>query len=233
MTALYVLAVLAGLFLALVFMPIVYKTRAQLDGEATAKVWAAYFICYFAYEYTQGRSLYTLRLAGIKINLAKKAKHATQTKAKKPTEDAEKQAANPKDTKDVKKSNAKSGKKSGEKSIISLLTSPNLKTMISLAFKCLKKYKRVLTPWRISAEGVVGTGDPYTTGLLLGAYEAGAGMLRLRDRVRFAGDFEQAVFKADVNAYGYFTLAGLVRPLIWLLWQKPIRDEIKNIIWKK
>jgi hypothetical protein len=110
----------------------------------------------------------------------------------------------------------------------SLLTYPNLKIIMGLFYRCLKKYAKILLPKRFNLQGVVGTGDPYYTGLLLGAYEAVAGCFRFRQRVRLTGDFYNRVCNIDLNVSGHISIAAALWPMLWLYLHKPVRVIIKQ-----
>jgi hypothetical protein len=100
--------------------------------------------------------------------------------------------------------------------------------MIGLFFQWFKQNIKTLVPKKFSVEGTAGTGAPYYTGLVLGGYEALAGFFNLRERIRFTPDFEQAVFTVKLNASGYISLAGALRPTIRLCMKKPVRRVIKG-----
>jgi hypothetical protein len=113
-----------------------------------------------------------------------------------------------------------------------LLTLPDHKFIMGLFWQWFKKVGHVILPRNIRAEGVFGTGDPFYTGLLAGAYEATVGMLNLREKIRLCGDFDRSVLELSVDVSGRMSLIQIIRPTIWLILQKPVRKFIKEYIKK-
>jgi hypothetical protein len=99
---------------------------------------------------------------------------------------------------------------------------------MELLWKWFKKFSHVILPKRMQVSGTFGTGDPFYTGLLLGFYEASAGVLGLRDKIRLEGDFEQAVFTCSARLSGHISPVRMLIPTVWLALQKPVRDIFKK-----
>jgi len=112
------------------------------------------------------------------------------------------------------------------------LTYPHRKTIINLGVSALKKLLKVAKPKKFEISGVVGFDDPSHTGLFIGAYEAIAGALMVRQNVRLAGDFsaEGIVFKIDAFAKGRANMARLAWPVLWFALQKPVRGLIWGML---
>jgi hypothetical protein len=115
---------------------------------------------------------------------------------------------------------------SGFNKLKNILTYPELKTIISLTLKCLKKTTKTLLPKRLDIFGTVGFADPAATGMFIGFYETVAGLLSLRDKIRLYADFAEPGIKAKVSLAGSISIARLLRPVVWLVCKKPIRRFI-------
>jgi len=113
-----------------------------------------------------------------------------------------------------------------------ILTYPDLKTIIGLAFQCLHKFVKALKPKKLDISGVVGFDDPATTGWFMGAYEAAAGVTGLRPHVRLLGSYHEKALRLDIHAHGRFRVIRLFTPFIWLYFKKPIRTLIHALLKK-
>ena len=114
-----------------------------------------------------------------------------------------------------------------------ILTYPDLKIIIGLGLRFLKKYINALKPKRLDISGVVGFDDPATTGWAMGAYEAAAGITGLRPHVRLLGSYHEKALRLDIKAHGRTRLGRLIWPFIWLYLQKPIRRLIHKHLLRK
>jgi len=119
------------------------------------------------------------------------------------------------------------------KQVKAVLTYPDLKTIIGLAFQCLHKFVKALKPKRLDISGVVGFDDPAATGWFMGAYEAATGVTGLRPYIRLLGSYHEKALRLDIVTYGRFRLGRLFTPFIWLYLKKPIRNLIHNHLLRK
>lgn len=105
-----------------------------------------------------------------------------------------------------------------------VLTNLDKKSIISLGIILLKKLFRQLAPRQFFLSGVVGFGNPGTTGLFLGACQA---VLGKSESIHLQGDFCESRFEMVLKMNGYFSIASLLWPCIWFYFQKPVRDAVK------
>jgi hypothetical protein len=227
MIILWVLLILIGLPVVMAFIPVFYKADAAYDKGLYTHIRIIYLLFYLKLTYDKGRFDLTVRFAGLRL--------------KKIHKKAAKQAAAPLLTADksencgaIPQRHKKSGFFRKNKAITRwknkgpLLTSPNLKIMIGLFMQWLVKFAKTLMPKKIKVNGIIGTGDPYYTGLLLGFYEAVAGCLRIRENVCLTADFNQPVLSVSLAASGHMSFAELIWPTLWICLQKPMRKIIKG-----
>jgi hypothetical protein len=102
------------------------------------------------------------------------------------------------------------------------LTLIDLKIIIDILIRYIKKTVKYLLPKRFTVNGVVGLGDPYHTGLLIGGVYAAAGALTKRQCLLIAGDFNNCALRLTIEAAGRVSLAGVLSPFIWLVSRKPV-----------
>jgi len=114
-----------------------------------------------------------------------------------------------------------------------VLTYPDRKIIIGLCFQCLKKFVKALKPKVLDIKGVIGFDDPCTTGWAMGAYEAAAGVMQLRHKVRLVGNYCEKALELDIEAKGRTRLWGLLWPFIWLYQHKPIRVVLHKKLLRK
>jgi len=215
------------LILLLVFAPFRYAVVARKDDGLTVRAKASYLFRFITYRFLlkNGQSVSQLRILGIRVGGKKRQpaksvdvdaiiKEAQETKQTKPEAAASPEPETP---------------KSGKGKLRSILTYPELKTIIKLVFSCIKKFLRKLLPKRLDISGTFGFDDPAATGMCLGAYESVVTMLNLRERIRLAADFAEPGIKLRVAASGKFSAAGLMQPMISLLMKKKIRQFIRFI----
>jgi len=110
-----------------------------------------------------------------------------------------------------------------------LLTYPDLKIIIGLCLRGIQKLLHALKPKHLDIYGVVGFDDPAVTGWFMGAYEAAAGTMGLRHKIRLAGSYHEKALRLDIDAKGRIRLIRLIWPLIWLYMKKPIRTLINKL----
>jgi len=111
-----------------------------------------------------------------------------------------------------------------------VLTYPDRKIIMGLCFKCLQKFIRALKPKRLDISGVIGFDDPCTTGWAMGAYEAAAGVMQLRHKVRLVGNYCEKALDLIIQVEGRTRVWGLLWPFIWLYLHKPIRVVLHQYI---
>jgi len=113
-----------------------------------------------------------------------------------------------------------------------VLTYPNLKTIISLSVNALRKIFKILKPKYFDISGTVGFADPSRTGLFIGFYEAITQTLKIRKNVRLAGNFDTPHTTAELRVVvrGSINIARLLLPVIGLLLKKPIHILISDML---
>jgi len=119
------------------------------------------------------------------------------------------------------------------KQVRATLTEIDVKTIIGLVFQCLYKFIKAIKPKRLDISGIVGFDDPAATGWFMGAYEAAAGVTRLRPHIRLLGSYHEKALRLDIQAHGRFRLGRLFTPFIWLYLKKPIRTLIHKHLLRK
>jgi len=107
------------------------------------------------------------------------------------------------------------------------LTKLNIKSIASLGIILIKKLWRKIKPKYFFIKGVVGFDDPCTTGQFIGFYEICANAMGFRRAIDLKGDFCEKRIDLDMKMAGGFAIASLAGPVIWFIWQKPVRDGIK------
>jgi len=228
------IAVLILLAVLLCILPIRYSVNSQIGENNSTSVKVSYLfgLVGFVYEFEDGKSVSVFRLLWFRWVLGED-----------PTENIKKSKSAVKASKakqSVKKEgNTQEEPENDKQNIVdklkAILTYPELKTIIKLIFNALRKTCRVILPRRLRISGEVGFEDPSTTGFLMGAYEAGVGMLRLRDKINIIGNFtaDSTIIRLNIFARGSVSVARLSIPFIMLVIKKPIRTLIKDILWRK
>ena len=203
---LWIFLILLGLILLIIFVPICYHVEGRYGQEkqVEARVHWLFFV----------RFIYKDSIPQLKIGPYKLPMSFLDNLEK----DEEKDEEEPPPTK---------GKSMGFKEIKSLLTKLDIKSIISLGIMLLKKLWKKIKPKRLYIKGTVGFADPCTTGQFLGLYEACAHTLGFRSSVDLTGDFNEKRLELDMKLAGGFAVASLAWPVIWFIFQKPVRDGIK------
>jgi hypothetical protein len=242
---LWILVIIFGIilfFLLSIFVvsviPVKYTGKINTNGKINFYFEAKYFFRFlrFVYVYKEGAGRAAFFVAGIRTGakkqvskqkvaktIAKKTvqikKTATETKAK----SAKKQACRPEEK-----------PTSYLKNLYAVLTDSQGKTIIKLVLVTIKKILLVLRPKYFDISGVVGFSDPSQTGMFFGAYEAVAGIFRIRDNVRLWGDFntETTVIKTRGEVRGSVSIFRLMLPVASLVLKKPVRKLIKDVLRK-
>ncbi|MCL2603056.1 MAG: hypothetical protein FWD90_01090 [Defluviitaleaceae bacterium] len=239
-----VFILLSPIILLLLFAPFRYAVVARrLNGKTTVRVKASYLFRLITahYVYKEGKSLSHIRIAGFLIGSGKK-KPPEDIKSKEPAPlpaepltdvesvtDAE-PAVNAEPSPDPEPlrqgSEPSPPQRESGRNLRSILTYPELKTIIRLTLLCMKKTVKALLPKRLDISGALGFDDPAATAMFIGYYEAAASFLNLREKVRISADFAESGIRYKVSAAGRFSMAGLSRPVLRLLLKKPIRKFI-------
>ena len=103
----------------------------------------------------------------------------------------------------------------------------NIKSILSLGIILIKKLWKRIKPQYFFVKGVVGFDNPCTTGQFMGFYEIFSNALGFRPAIDLKGDFCDTRMDLDIEMNGSFAIASLAGPVIWFIWQKPVRDGIK------
>jgi len=106
-------------------------------------------------------------------------------------------------------------------------TKLNIKSIASLGIILIKKLWKKIKPQYFYIKGIVGFDDPCTTGQFVGFYEICANTVGFRKAIDLKGDFSGKHIELDMKMNGGFAIASLAGPVIWFIWQKPVRDGIK------
>ena len=113
----------------------------------------------------------------------------------------------------------------------SLLKNIDIKPIISIVGKFVKKICKKIKPKHFQIRGHIGFGDPCRTGMFIGFYEALSGSLGLRHSIDLCGDFDQGQSRValDVKIKGRFSLFSILWQVLWLVTRKPVRDGLRLI----
>ncbi|MCL2225353.1 MAG: hypothetical protein FWB96_10355 [Defluviitaleaceae bacterium] len=228
---LIVAAALVLLVLLLSAVPIKYSATAKVDNgtDVSVRVSWLFRLVRFVYENRGGVEKMDFRILFFKINLDEE----------KPPQPSEKKAAPQNSSPDKKTHEIPPEKKENVYETISnsfhVLTESKVKQIIKPVKVAIKKILKLLLPKYIDISGVMGLPCPFETGLLVGAYETVAGMFRLRDKVRFAGDFntDVLVFRVNADIRGRFSVFQIAIPIIGLVLHKPVRLVIRDMLRKE
>ena len=109
-----------------------------------------------------------------------------------------------------------------------VLTNIDIKPIIKSGILLVKRLYKNIAPSHLKLHGTIGFNDPCTTGRFMGLYEAVAGVAGQHCDIVLKGDFSQKIFKFDLKAVGYFSVASLALPCIRFVIQKPVRKVIFN-----
>jgi hypothetical protein len=219
---LWILAILIGVPLILTLIPVRYRVTATVGEGTTVHATASYLLrlIHITFVYDQHGLDTSLRIAGCKL------------KARPSAETAEAKPAPPKPAPRKVKPTAKvkpapappreKGMKERFEEIKALLTRKDLKIIIGILYRYIKKTFRYLLPGRFAVSGVVGLSDPYRTGLLIGGIYAASGAFNKGQHIKLAGDFDKPAFRLEIYASGRVSIAGMSVPFIWLVTRRPV-----------
>jgi len=242
--------ILVGSLVALVLLLITvichgkirYRVNASIGDDKMANVEVSYLmrLVHFVLVYRDGELDNRVRIAWMKIGEEKPHKRKRKSKSAEAKDDVRKESdyAN-KDAGSISASKSKpppdgdGSPEAGEKDRLkplkqakAILTYPDRKIIMSLCLRCLKKFVRALKPKYLDVYGVIGFDDPCTTGWAMGTYEAAAGIMQLRHKVRLYGNYQEKALELAIKAEGRTRVWSLIWPFIWLYLHKPIRKVV-------
>ena len=229
---LFVIALL--LFIVLCLGRLRYRVDANIGGNTTAFIEVKYLmrLVHCVIIYKDGKFNNRIRVAWMRLGEEKprKAKKPRKVKSHK----AKSEPPPPKPTPPhPEPDEEKKDRLKPLRQAKAVLTYPDRKTIIGLCFQCLQKLFKALKPKRLDISGVVGFDDPAATGWFMGAYEAAAGVMQLRRKVRIVGSYHEKALLLDIDAKGRASLGRLMWPFLWLYLKKPIRVLIHKHILRK
>ena len=111
-----------------------------------------------------------------------------------------------------------------------LLTSRRGKTIMSLCMDACKNLWKILRPYKFELTGVVGLGDPGSTGVFFGLYSMFVSFFKTGKAVNLAADFQSDDVKVEFNLVvrGMVSVIRVAVLLIRLVIKKPMRELIKE-----
>lgn len=235
-----ILGLLLFLLALILFVPVRYRIEGTNRSQTMYSFRFSWLLSIFCISKKKTSDKYWLRVFGIPVKcLAGKNKKEKRNKKQKTEETIEKPQSNPssekinvKEEKTVKKVKRAPRKKKKffsfirESSIIGLVKDRTNRRVIRRLMRELKLLIRYLSPTKIRGFLVLGTGDPCTTGLLLGAISLFPFVYQ--DGVKIVPDFEEKHFEAEGYVKGRIRVLYFVR-LIHRLYQD---REIKRL-WKQ
>ena len=241
---LWIFAVLVALVFIIVLLtavPIKYNIVCCTGNKNYLLVKTSYFFKFIRviYKYCNGKGKTDIYVTFFKVRGRKKRKEKIDCEEKEPIEKiiSEKIAAVEKKTENKSQKKSSTKKESFIKRFTNFraaLTEMQVKTIIKHIFTAMKKILRGLRPKYFEISGVVGFSDPFKTGMILGAYEAVAGMFRLREKIRITGNFnaEKIDIRLKAELRGKVNIFRMTIPIIWLITRKPVFALIKKM-WRK
>ena len=201
---LWVLAAMLVLVAGVLFVPICYRTQGQI-GEATQIQAKAYWFLLRVCVVSDGKTTrLRFKIGPFPVSVPQKRRRPQAPEPPPPKIPWQEQAAR----------------------FWRILTKIAPKTIMALLLRFLQKLVRRLKPKRLRIRGIVGLDDPAQTGLLMGLYEAVSGGTSLARAVDLRPDFERPVLEARWDVTGRFSVFGLLMPVLWLIWQRPVRRAL-------
>jgi len=232
---LIVLVFVIALLLAIVLClgRIRYRVDTHIGSDTTAFIEIKYLmrLVHCVITYKDGKFDNRIRVAWMRLGKEKPPKVVKPRKAKKSRKDDKSKTLKSPPLPEPEKE--KKDRLKPLKQAKAVLTYPDLKTIIGLCFQCLQKFAKALKPKRLNISGIIGFDDPAATGWFMGAYEAAAGMINLRQKIRLIGSYHEKALLLDIEAKGRTRVFSLLWPFIWLYLKKPIRVVLHKHILRK
>jgi len=205
---LWIFLILLALLILIIIVPIRYQAEGTIGSQTEIIAKVSWFFKLFRifYTYTSEESTFIIKIGPYTLP-----------------------AGFLMDSKPVKqeKKKEKPDFSLGFAGVKSLLTNLDIKSIISLVIILIKKLCRKIMPKHLLVRGVVGFSDPCATGQFIGFYEAAACAIGIRSAIDLQGDFSQKNLALDLQMKGKFAIVSLIGPVIWFVWQRPVRDGIK------
>lgn len=216
--------------LLVLFAPFKYAVVARTGKSLTVRAKASYLFRLITVRYLRQKERIAseVRIAGFRVGGSHKAMKNNEIKKREEKNEEEKNNnVIPENIQETEQDTEIDEDDSPKMNLRAILTYPELKIIMGLVLKWLKKTVRVILPRRLDISGTVGFDDPAATGLFTGAYESLAAALNLRRRVRLVPDFAEPGVTLKISVSGKISLARLMRPALALLLKKPIRKFIR------
>ena len=200
---LWILIIFFLIMVAVIFLPVYYKAEGKIGAknEITAKAGWFPFIRVL-YNYTPDKSGLVIKIGPFKI----------------PTDNIFSDKPKKKDKKEKQKF-----KMTDAGALIKNADN----NAVFLSVTLIKKICGKILPRHFRINGIVGFGDPFTTVKLMGMYEAVSCSMGFKDKIRIQGDYGEQRFDFDFKLSGRFAIASLMWPVIWFMFQKPVRKLMK------
>ncbi len=216
------------IMLILSVIPVCYRVSAHTGAGTSVYVTASYLLrlIYIKLTYSDNKTDVSVRIVGIKL----RAKKKKETNKPKKTSTPGKPPKNPRGRKYPKRLSQSEPVKISLKDIKSVLTRKDLKIIIGLVLKAIKKTLVYLLPKRFKVTGSVGLNDPFQTGMFIGGLYGAAHAFNKNQIIEVNGDFSGKAISLDINAKGRVSAAGIAAPIIWLATRKPVFKIILEYI---
>ncbi|MCL1878571.1 MAG: hypothetical protein FWF80_06910 [Defluviitaleaceae bacterium] len=113
------------------------------------------------------------------------------------------------------------------------LTDGQGKIIMKHAVSLIGSLLKILKPRCFDVSGVIGTGCPFNTAMVLGLYESLAGMFDIRKNVRFAGDFncDDFFIKYNADVRGKASILRITYPIVRFALHRSVREWLLKL-WK-
>ncbi|MCL1845711.1 MAG: hypothetical protein FWF77_07390 [Defluviitaleaceae bacterium] len=243
---LVVLVALVLFVLLLMALPIKYSVNASNDGNTmvVARVSWLLKIVRFTYELRDGREKSTFHVLFFRVDRpprwwrrvkrwARRMLQGRDKPKKKPLSASPKPKSPPPAPPRTPPPSPKSDESFLDKlsDVYSSLTDERGKIIIKHAVALLGDLIKVLRPKRFDVSGVIGTGCPFNTAMVLGTYESIAGMFDIRKNVRFAGDFntDDPLFRYNADVRGKANILRMVTLIVRFALHEPVREWLLTL----
>ena len=235
--SLILLCILAlALLAALVVLsaPVRYRVNAGYDGKTDILLNAQWILRIFTVNYNaSGTPAFTFKICGRVRQRRKLQKAGKVKKKKKQDEDIDLETDVIEHKKHKKKVSFTEKAIKVKENWDKLIDYPYKHMIVEKTILLLKRLVKAILPKDITGECRFGFEDPCITGMLLGAFYALFGMLRLYNQIYVSADFEKEYLYLKCQIAGKIRLWSLLWPLIAYAVSKPVWIILKPLVFKK
>jgi len=232
---LWIFLIIIGLILflfLLLALPIRYDIRATNIGDATTLVKVRYLfgLVRLGYESKDGKERSYFKIAWKDLLKGKSIRKTPEQSQPHTPDDGVDSSTNKPQPEEKAESMSLSGYIKTAKKAKEVLTSRRGKTIMKLCIDALKKLWKILRPYKFKLSGVVGLGDPGSTGVFFGLYSVFTAFFRIEKNVSLAGDFQTDEVRIEYKLAlcGMISILRVSGLLVGLAMKKPMRELIRG-----